>query len=904
EGNRIAFERDGEGRRLCALRGAGSPEASKECVTRDEDGKITGFVDGDGYRTEFLRNRFGEVEEVVYPAGNRLRVERNDSGLVVGSRRMDSKGKLLSSARFEYGRSKVLRKASRLLWDEDPTKSRWIDSRPAAGIACESGEAGGEAPSAEVEPAVELNANGLVASITEGSGRKTRFFYDALDRLVLEVYPDGSERRTSYDKRDNVVRSVGRGGAVVEMDYDCAGRLIGRRLFSPNEGAEAREQRFEYDGLGRIVFAFDGNDPSDASDDAYSRFVYDSLSRPVAEESGGGWIVREYDDDGRVTVLGLPSGENFYMSYDESGLMQSLMLGSEVLASFEYDGSGALVREGLGENLSLEIKRDEGGRIIALSYVRTGGYLEGGQELMFGADGRVSMESGLYGLDRIYARDLEGRLISAKDGYFASDSMDPYMAGGSFRGWRYDYGADGSVERVGAQPGKGSSPRVVYDKAGNVESIGELGFSYDALGRLVGVSKGGSPLATYVYDAFDRRVAKRLAGEERRFVWDGFRLVREYGPEGSGSSFAYGATGNPPAVALYGRRRLYPMPDRLGSVTAVAGADGMAVARCGFGPYGEPVPAVPDGMPGMDGKSPDFGGCSSMPLPFGFAGHVRDDETGLVYMRYRYYSPSIMRFMTPDPLGYRVVARGAPLIKVFPTPAYHRGQGGASSATFPNRPLGISADYDVFPFGRADMAPRDIRVPGLMNLYSYAEGDPSTFVDPLGLASLLFDRSDETIALVMDNGIVWGSFSASNRATRPNADPLQVGGNGPFPNGTYSVGLPEFYSDRYREEVTINYELGILAPWETLLTGRHWKKDRKDSEGYSAPYGRIRIRAGSPSDGAMWSRGLFIHGGRHDYRKRTLGCIRVDDADLELLAVGMINLARDGDPVTQISVQD
>lgn len=43
---------------------------------------------------------------------------------------------------------------------------------------------------------------------------------------------------------------------------------------------------------------------------------------------------------------------------------------------------------------------------------------------------------------------------------------------------------------------------------------------------------------------------------------------------------------------------------------------------------------------------------STIGNPFSFQGHPRDLETGLVYVRNRYYDPELGRFITADPLGY------------------------------------------------------------------------------------------------------------------------------------------------------------------------------------------------------------------------------------------------------------
>ena len=57
--------------------------------------------------------------------------------------------------------------------------------------------------------------------------------------------------------------------------------------------------------------------------------------------------------------------------------------------------------------------------------------------------------------------------------------------------------------------------------------------------------------------------------------------------------------------------------------------------------------------PGEIGKLPnEFAARSTANNPFGWKGRPVDPETGLIYIRHRYYDPDMGRFITPDPLGY------------------------------------------------------------------------------------------------------------------------------------------------------------------------------------------------------------------------------------------------------------
>ena len=64
------------------------------------------------------------------------------------------------------------------------------------------------------------------------------------------------------------------------------------------------------------------------------------------------------------------------------------------------------------------------------------------------------------------------------------------------------------------------------------------------------------------------------------------------------------------------------------------GSPGNVVERYAYGPHGE----------GLDE------GLGN--IAFRYAGHRYDAETGLIYMRARYYSVAIGRFLSPDPIGY------------------------------------------------------------------------------------------------------------------------------------------------------------------------------------------------------------------------------------------------------------
>lgn len=75
--------------------------------------------------------------------------------------------------------------------------------------------------------------------------------------------------------------------------------------------------------------------------------------------------------------------------------------------------------------------------------------------------------------------------------------------------------------------------------------------------------------------------------------------------------------------------------DRLGTVEAVIDESGDEVATFRYDAFGNQISRTGISLPEVEI----------------FAGHVRDEETGLFYMRARYYDPRVGRFISPDPAG-------------------------------------------------------------------------------------------------------------------------------------------------------------------------------------------------------------------------------------------------------------
>ena len=168
---------------------------------------------------------------------------------------------------------------------------------------------------------------------------------------------------------------------------------------------------------------------------------------------------------------------------------------------------------------------------------------------------------------------------------------------------------------------------------------GTTGYSYDVLGNLTEVNLVDGTKITYVIDGANRRIGKKVNGTlTQGFLYqDSLNPVAEL--DGSGnvvSRFVYGTRGNVPDYMVKGGVTYRIIADHLGSVRLVVNTStGDIVQKMEYDEFGK---VTQDTNPGFQ--------------PFGFAGGLYDEDTGLVLFGFRDYDPETGRWTRKDPIGF------------------------------------------------------------------------------------------------------------------------------------------------------------------------------------------------------------------------------------------------------------
>jgi RHS repeat-associated protein len=198
-----------------------------------------------------------------------------------------------------------------------------------------------------------------------------------------------------------------------------------------------------------------------------------------------------------------------------------------------------------------------------------------------------------------------------------------------------------------------------HDLDGNMLTNGVWSYVWDGENRLIGVSSNGVLLATHTYDHLSRRIGKVAGETTQSYLYDGWNLIQEFqsstiptfhsstnsyvwGLDLSGSLQGAGGVGGLLAVVQEGDAH-YPAFDANGNVVEYVSADGAIAAHYEYSPFGETF--------AKSGDLADSFACR-------FSTKYWENEGGLYYYGYRFYLPTLGRWLSRDPineLGFRTV---------------------------------------------------------------------------------------------------------------------------------------------------------------------------------------------------------------------------------------------------------
>jgi RHS repeat-associated protein len=624
---------------------------------RDARGNTTGMRGPEGANWQFEYDERGALAKVVDPKGNYIN-RTDSSGTVrvadvhglIGEYFFDQLGNLTADVnadgnRTEYqyeGQDRLVRMVL-----PDGTANLWT-----------------------------YDAAGRVTSFADGLCRITRFEYGPFGEVCKTIYPDGRQVELVFDQEHNLMRIVNRKREVTEFEYDRCYRLItvvffdgrtirykydernrpvirvdGRDMVTRFEYDKATNvvkrslpdgttQTNEFDSLNRLVSMQTVSEPPSQSPPRQSQFKYDGNNYVTVEEHGGFTVEYTYDKCNNLAAARDSLGRVLRYEVNSRRWVTRLYDGHREF-NFRYSPGGLLIEIGLPNGMSYRFSYDSRSRMINREVVAKEGFVAAWRRFQYDAADQlieaVDWRTGYRG----YYYDVCGRLISVVGGDgsviegYAYDAEDNMTASPVFQ--------NAFVE--GNRMLSAGKSEFTYDGDGclaaAVDTNGEWAFEYDiGTNELIEVRKDGNQVASYRYDLMGRRTEKSRPSEYCRYYYHTNRLRTILSSESGRSDIVYAPDTFVPLSQTWNGQCYYYSFDQLGTPTEMWNERGALVATVGASSFGaNRTVRMIEGRP--------------LSVPFHFLGQFVDDETGLFYNRFRYYSPETGRYSTPDPIGLK-----------------------------------------------------------------------------------------------------------------------------------------------------------------------------------------------------------------------------------------------------------
>ncbi|MEM6779766.1 MAG: RHS repeat-associated core domain-containing protein, partial [Planctomycetota bacterium] len=359
----------------------------------------------------------------------------------------------------------------------------------------------------------KYDAAGRLRSSADGTGRPTRYYYDALDRL---------------DYQEILNTGDGFGWDIIDYDYNDSGYLI--QITDPTN----------------IPTVYGVNIHGDVIAERTPNPQTRDTTNPDSSEPIDEWVETTYDVDdlGRVTMIDEPSGLTTTFRYHRTGAVDRVsVLGPDIQfleTTYEIDTSGRVYAElyadgsfmyyeynGMDEQPTRTIHANNDG-----SHFRDTGYI-------YDAMGRLAILQQANGDWTIYNYDSDDNLVETRQSSTDGDWLNEET-------WVYD--------DLGRNVRHQGSDQVISDHV------------YDAAGNLTSTIVGGGALTQYTYDVAGRiESLTDPVGNVTRWFHDQRGLVkREQNVAGDSRYFEYDAAGRPTEITTEGGDSIERIYNRAG----------------------------------------------------------------------------------------------------------------------------------------------------------------------------------------------------------------------------------------------------------------------------------------------------------------------------------------------------
>ena len=519
---------------------------------------------------------------------------------------------------------------------------------------------------------------------TDGNNKATTFTYDSLNNPIQVLKPDGSVVKTDYTKWNTPLRTKQYDSSneySAENTYDDRGLVTSStqkgldtqikpwyneyglnsellRVTDPNGTIKS----FDYDAQGHLTTFVFGNKTDTMKYNHFGQldkvvrtdngtnaktldYTYNNLGRLISKQFGNKTTTYSYNTIGSITGISSPNNlvrtyerdaleriskvsaddKNFVYEYYGDGMIKKLTYpSSNITTTYTYDNANRLktltTKKGSTTLKTYSYSYDNADNIISVS---------GSDNITYTYDNLYRLKTYTQnGVTTTYNYDDRNNLISETKANFSK---------------QYEYSGDNRLKKVVEN---GVETEYSYDLNGNLIQRNDDEFGYDANNKMI-YSKIDGVETSYEIGLDGIRISKTTGGTTTTYDTDeNGNVIVENSDEI--------ISGHKPLAKKSGTAYYYYIYNGHGDVVMLLDENGNTKNTYEYDPWGNITNQT-----------------ETINNSIKYTGEYTDLETNLIYLRARYYAPSIGRFVSEDPihdgLNWYVAFNNNPLIWIDPS---------------------------------------------------------------------------------------------------------------------------------------------------------------------------------------------------------------------------------------------
>ncbi len=488
----------------------------------------------------------------------------------------------------------------------------------------------------------------------------TRYQYNHQNQMTTMTDPLEQTTQNTYDMVGNLIKQTDRNGNIITYQYNGQGKLLNKKV---TKDGQTKQITYTYDKL--------GNRKSMTDETGTTTYSYDDLSRLKTENAPNN-ITKEYTYDAvsnRLAYTLKQNGtvkQNISYTYDTLNRQKQVKENGTTKATYTYDTNGNRQTLTYDNSNSTTYVYNDANRLTNITnkkgttkqteYNYTY-YLNGNQASKTDNNGTTTYQYD--GLGRLTAVTEPNSITTTYTFDDNSNRKTKTTTEGTTIAYTYDKNnrlltetkvIEGTTENEIAvtlyeYDNNGNQVKKITDTkayenqsesfdvyvAGKTENSIITSNEYDGYNQLTKTTDDSQTI-TYKYNGDGLRTSKTTNGNITKHIWDGSNIVIE--TDGAGNITNKYLRGiNLIASDIEGTTNYY-LYNGHGDVVQLTQTNGTITKNYDYDAFGIE-------------KNIDQNDTN----PFRYCGEYYDTETGTIYLRARYYNPSVGRFISEDPIG-------------------------------------------------------------------------------------------------------------------------------------------------------------------------------------------------------------------------------------------------------------